>query len=65
MHSEPIQGRPLYTHPDLFCSPNMAAEAFGIATAAIYLAVTVFQTAKGTNDITHTVSSSTLILARP
>src|SRR6266404_2749930 len=42
----------------------MAAEAFGIATGAIGLAATVFQTAKGIRDIIHTVSPSTLTLAR-
>ena len=46
----------------LLCLPNMAAEEFGIATGAIGLAATVFQTAKGIRDIIHTVSSSTLIL---
>jgi len=39
----------------------MAAEAFGIAAAALGLAATVFQTAKGIRDIIHTVSLSILI----
>ena len=34
------------------------AEAFGIASGAIGLAATVFQTAKGIRDLIHTVSSS-------
>ena len=50
--SEPI------ANIDLLCLPNMAAEAFGIAAGAIGLAATVFQTAKGTRDIIHTVGSS-------
>jgi hypothetical protein len=36
----------------------MAAEAFGTATAAIGLAASVFQTAKGVRDTIHLVSSS-------
>src|SRR5258708_5124872 len=41
------------------------AEPFGLATAAIGLAATVFQTAKGIRDTVNLVGFSPLILASP
>jgi hypothetical protein len=55
----------LQTHHDSFLSPTMAASAFGTATAAIGLAATVFQKAKGIRDTIYRVSPSPLILSRP
>ena len=54
-HFDPLQTN---TH---CLSPNMAAEAFGIASGAIGLASTVFQTAKRIRDIIHTVGPSPLV----